>query len=291
MSFRANQPCLGKHVAALVLTLSLTSGVALASFSYDFDSLVAGQTALGQDGWSPLLPAMTVHASAAWVSTGPGINGSDCLRVMSGIAPGDGAWITRAIPRMTYTSQDRAVEFGVQVWCLGQSMNSGSLILFTGPSGSVHLGLDGNDYGPIKTESNVGRGDQLSLQHWYALKLVIDFSMAGASATLYHRDLTTGEASFSQDSWLRNFNLGLIPDSAGSYSFDKLIARLDSQSSGTYMDNIFMQGPQPVPEPATCGALTGLFCLVAAAGSGVSRACPRGAKTKQPSGGDPRCQP
>ena len=73
---------------------------------------------------------------------------------------------------------------------------------------------------------------------------MIDFSVPGGSATLYHRDVTAGETTFTQDSILHGVEMQIpqVPwgPPAGQYEISGIGVRPDGYSWDTgqfYLDN------------------------------------------------------
>jgi hypothetical protein len=174
-------------------------------FSYDFESLsLKPGDLLGQDGWTGHTasnPSLRVvpgtDANRTQVIAG---SGADCRRfkwcrdwlpATAGMTVTEEYWAYPVEPKKEYLVMG--------AWWAGESNPSAALFGISGGKWYVR------EAGPRGVEY-FGDGG-IKANHWYNVKLVVDFSVPGGAATLYHRDLTAGEESFVQDSLLRNVEM------------------------------------------------------------------------------------
>lgn len=235
---------------ALAVSLAFTgSSLAQNSFTYDFENLTVGNDLVGQDGWTQV---------ATWfspvISNGTGVDTSKTASRLSP-AQGNGTGAQRSLgSTFTYTPADTNVEWQFDGIGAGGGATQLSLlgITFGEQSNAAYLRL---------ANSQELLGDALTSSDWYQLRLSLNFSVPGVSASLAYRDLTANSLTFTQDSVLQNINLGLTPNGQGNYQTSSIQIRMDTDTGGTYLDNINLQG---VPEPSTyaMGVLGGIGLLL-----------------------------
>ena len=172
----------------------------------------------------------------------------------SNVAHGDlGAGVAEAecfLPvAFHYTAADTAIVWScwAKVGPLGCNNNA-----IAGPSGhhtpnGTVFGINvGSEQVPTTYVNCVGNqlGDALVFGHWYEIRVVVNFSVAGGIATLMYRDLTLGQPAFTVDALLRNVNLGLGTDVSGSFPFLQAYLRVDDQCAGVcYVDRLHIGAP------------------------------------------------
>lgn len=92
--------------------------------------------------------------------------------------------------------------------------------------------------------------------HWYEIRLQISVdatTLSNSTGTLYIRDVTAGETTFTALSDLTNINLGLGISQRNPANYT---AWLLKGGNGSEFDNLeFGTGTLPVPEPASVGVL------------------------------------
>jgi hypothetical protein len=210
---------------------------ALPNFDYNFDTLVNNQTIFGQDKW-----VNAVVGNVA-VRKGSGINQTQTAKGEGGSA-GSGA--RRPLDNaFYYTAKDTKVVWGV--W--GYVPSGGNNVTAIGGLYPFYFGphqLGGltqlTTYLPRQAPLTYVTGDVLLHDHWYEYRVIVDFSVSGGSATLSYRDVTSGATAFTNDSIIKNVNLGLVPDGLGRYGFSEVIIRNDGAG---YVDNLHFDAPAP----------------------------------------------
>jgi hypothetical protein len=214
-------------------------------FSYDFErpSLVPGNL-LGQDGW-----ISTWWGPKPSLVVGPG-TGVNHTQVIGGRGYGDFAnyrpfkwarqWIQIAAGMVATqefwvcaaTPENTDVVMGA-TWAGGGNQGGG---LFGISQGTWYIrrpqspGITFTGDGGIKPN------------HWYVVRLDIDFSVSGGLATLYRRDATAGETAFTEDSRLRAIAMEVphVPwePPEGQYEISGISTRPGCNNVGPfYLDN------------------------------------------------------
>ncbi len=256
----------------VVVIVAIAAGHAQAGVisSYDFNSLNAGALN-GQDGWDK---DNAVYSSPEVFAPTSGDNLTNVLRY-SGTTTDDSV---RHSPTFTFTSIDTAIEF--HFWAY--SGNN---------SGGIYAGLAWADSAPQPPLPNMGLvvhggamttyvregsashteyfGTALTNGHWYELKAVMDFSTAATATTMWYRDITAGQLTFTQDATMGTRNLNVPTTNPGTYTANGYSVRIDkgTQISGAYvqyLDNYSVVDPKVIPEPSTLALLAaGLVGLLA----------------------------
>jgi len=224
-----------------------------AEFVYDFESLTVNQSIIGQDGWEKLNEIFNI----ANVTYGTGVNTS---KVAKGAYSKPAAAITRRPfdEPLFYTSVDTDIHWRLRA----RNGNGFPVNSAWGGGGRARFGLEGGATDTatyLDSPGFAGKGDLINGSHWHEFELVVDFSVLGGEATLFHRDLTAGIPTFTMDGTIQNKSLGLTPDGTGRYEIPYVFLRLDG---GGEIDNVFMQ--VAVPEPSAC-ALFGIAAMIIAA--------------------------
>jgi hypothetical protein len=98
---------------------------------------------------------------------------------------------------------------------------------------------------------------------WFDMKLVMNFSVAGGSGTLYRRNVTLGEKAYTQIAGLTNIPLGFTAV-GGVYTLDRMSFRCDSLAD-TYGGGIgYVDNYSCVPEPSVLAMLGAGLCALLA---------------------------
>jgi hypothetical protein len=212
-------------------------------FSYDFEPpLVKAGYLLGQDGWTgqtdnetPFRVTSGTGANCSQVIAGIGNGEANCrrfkwtrdwLRVAPGTIVTEEFWVYAARPERAYLVMGG--------WWAGDSS----------PAAGVFGISDGKWYvreAAPPAQENAGDGG-IKANHWYDVKLVIDFSVPGGLATLYQRDVTAGEKTFIRDNILRDVEMRIPPvpwgPPAGWYEIMGISVRSGGSGvEGSYFDN------------------------------------------------------
>ncbi len=242
--------------------------------SYDFNHLSDG-TILGQD--SPAWTKPLAHGNFT-VGDVVGADGNTSKAIYRTEDPGGTtATVTnlRDWPTpVNFTSADTAVWQSFQ-FKLNSSTGYQGLVggaRFSGAEDlrSPYFGMDHSSvdkwYMRIRCDGSshhIYGGSDIVDDHWYEVKLVMDFSTAGGLGTLYHRDLTLS-AGWVQDTVLSNVALCITP-TAGQYEVTGLSFSSGDQRANPpagWIDNYVLDDPK-VPEPGTLVLLaTGLIGLL-----------------------------
>ncbi len=246
--------------------------------SYDFEGRSYG-TLLGQDtpawalahaSWGSLVVAdvvgadgntsKAIHRSAA-VYTGTTVgNVRDWPTPVSFTSADTAVWQSfQFMPNPNASSSDKHISGGAQFQ--GETVNYNMVF------GVERYPFEPSDDGINKwylrdTNGNEYRGDtDIVDDHWYEVKLVMDFSTTGGLGTLWHRDLTD-DGDWIRDTALTGKSLH-IAETAGEYVVTGLKFRTGDQwvsddPPAGWIDNYVL-----VPEPGTLALLaTGLIGLL-----------------------------
>ena len=232
-------------VSALALATRLAGA---ATFTYDFESLNTGSLE-GQDGWSTSVPGQAYPV----VTAGPG-NGNTS-RVLQGVSNSPSSIGFRrylpfpflfdsANPLGSVTFWARAGGVGANDF-VGGGLEINGWIL---PVAGIYFAT--GDATPktfirVATTGVYTYGSLLVKDHWYEIKLDVDFSVAGGRGSLSYRDVTAGQIVFTADPALQNIALGITPNPEGRYVASSFGFRTGISINGdTFcLDNFSATGP------------------------------------------------
>ncbi|MBN1394910.1 MAG: PEP-CTERM sorting domain-containing protein [Pirellulales bacterium] len=266
-------------LALVVLLAGACSVQAEVIRSYDFNGLSNGSIG-SQDSWTLMTPGWgaTSHLAVGDV-VGADENTSKAVyrdtAVHNGTNVGDyRLWSEGPV---SFTSTDTAITQSFQLKLAGGENREGVVggASFYGAnyyynmvfgadcaagaaSGRLHL----RNSSAIETY-----GDSISVNKWYEVKLVMDFSTAGGLGTLWYRDMETPGAVWTKDGTIVDKPLGIAQKTPGVYEVTGLKYRIFEYTLSTsqigWADNYKLDDPK-VPEPSTLALLaTGLIGLLA----------------------------
>jgi hypothetical protein len=202
---------LRKTVPLLVLFICWATtihGWADTLFTYNFNNLTPGQPLAsstgGQDNW------FNGSFGSPIVDFGTGVDTSLVAKtdLNTSTSPSQAAGHPLSTS-ITYTPAD------IGVWSFDGSGLSNQILvineLFGQKSGQTYL----ETFAPFNGTPTEYFGDPLSTTDWYQFRLVIDFSVftlngnrgTGGLGTLFYRDLTLGETTFTEDGTIRNIDM------------------------------------------------------------------------------------
>ena len=257
--------CILAAVAVLLVAAGPVWADTLPSYKFENPPLNPASNLIGQDGW--IISSSTY--AGEYITLGPGPGGSyDKTQTVQGSAPqsakrpfgstvnfASGSRVTEDI--WVYTgSGTSSYAFGGAVFgTLGDATggwNSG---------GGGVFGVWGGPFAIFDCNATLDTGATPTSNHWYDVRLAIDFSSANASvggkATLSYEDLTAGATSFTTDTSLTNVAFH-APTASGNYYSQGYGIRFVGSGDGQ-LDNF-----NTVPEPSTLVLLvTGLIGLLA----------------------------
>jgi hypothetical protein len=258
-----------RHLLLVGLVLVAAASQSPAATIYDFEGLNSGQDLIGQDGW--------VIKSTSWtgdidVASGSGVNTSQVARGSGTVSGGalrvnDASYsfpsfqgnetnvFMQADVRLG-TSSIRTAMFG-----LGHDVNGDDYIGTGPPELGPRFGVGYQDYGTdsfvVRAADNTittrsiatanGGASAGSSTDWFQVRLLMDFTAdAGdGSGSLFYRNLTAGDTSFSPVTGLQNVDLNLASTETDPTTWDTLYIRLHD---GSQIDNL---DPTSVPEPSS----------------------------------------
>jgi len=241
--------------AALFLSVALTAVVARGDVTYTFEGLtvdagLAGQDNWGRDAYPNQLVQVGTGVNATTVSGNPSVTHGILYRI------NDAGW---NYPAFTGTETNAKAEFDVTYSTIGgpHIMLAGDTNLdnyIAGSEAGPQFGIanDGKFYVrnagfgaenqvPITTEGSPG--------DWFRVQLVTDFAANGGngSSSLFYKNLTLGQSTFTPVAGLQNVDVNLTAGPAPS-AWNAIMSRIDTPVSAlatgavsTY-DNIVING-------------------------------------------------
>lgn len=268
-----------------LLGAALTAPALAANFLYDFDALTTGGL-IAQDGWysprsywgNPTIVSSTAPSGTSNMiqETGTGSGGYAAARALPTGTFYSG---TETAAVFQYDAQATRFYSGNTMWLggngdhqvLGDDWSGAQAKL--GPSLGFYNSTAGVYTFRLGTKAASGGWTILSyvstvpLGDWVSIQLIMDFTAnAGAgSGSLFFKDLTTGETSFTAAPGLQNINLGLTVGAglAAGYTPDKWNQiGFDFAPVNTYpakLDNLLVSSTIPEPSALPLLALGGLM--------------------------------
>ena len=225
-------------------------------WSYDFNDLTVG-TIVGQDGWATF-PGTWWDFDVASVAGANGSMSNAARTAASTSTFSTGNYRAWGTP-MIFTGADTTVTQAFQ-FCRDETDDDDLQIVSAGAafSGLVEwrmlFGTDAGKFHIRHGEGYVYHGSDVASEHWYDVKLDMDFSTE--TVTLSYRDLTEGDTSWTADS--------LLTDMPMLTTVKTLTGLSIRGRTGGCLDNYrIFSGTDPIPEPGTLALLaTGLIGLL-----------------------------
>jgi hypothetical protein len=246
---------------------------------YTFDNLTVDANLIGQDNWVHFNSGAT-SGSEALVKLGTGTNTSNVFSANTGNVqvgrPNDANF---SVPTFTGTEQvylEADFQFGTQLAQVAASHvvpdsmaatdRSMSPIfgwfLFGGPPQTMHFALRKANFGASAFVPVADVAPEIVLGDWVRLRMEVDLAAnAGdGSASLFYKDLTLGQTSFTPVLGLQNFAAGLLANNGNDYFWDGIYLRGGISGGNNAIDNLEFG---LIPEPGSIGLLA--IALVALA--------------------------
>ena len=226
--------------AGFALSLHCQGGAVAATFAYDFEGLTNGALA-GRDGWNTYLTPW----GDCIVTNGPA-GSTNTSKVLGSQSFANAEGVARLLPMSVVLDPANPVA-EVRFFAYGKDANAYCL---AGPMVNDNwlplMGLAVSN-SQLRTYLRQGNGTQnygslLTTQHWYEVRLVMDFSTVGGKGTLSYRDVTAGQVAFTTDSTFQNFPLVASQNDVGDYWIDSFVCRL-ANATGSYVDDVVFEAP------------------------------------------------
>lgn len=235
-----------------------------AVFTYDFESPPINSLGVlsGQDNWSSL------GGSAFIVTNGTGFNTSQVVGTGGSAGSNfagrinDGSFTfgsLTGVTSLTLGFDTRYVNGGT-----GGVSNQAHFYLNSSPVASTQsafFGLEGNNL--TINNSAFALPGSLNFDDWISLRLVMDLTANGGdgSGSLYYKNLTDGDTSYSAVAGLQGINLNLDP-LQDPLQWNRMMLRTGSYE-GNKIDNLYIETSSAVPEPSRALlAMLGLCGLI-----------------------------
>ena len=250
---------------------------------YTFENLTSGAALIGQDNWVHFNTGATSGPEMN-VLIGTGFNTSKVIAGNSGNAQvGRANDANFSVPTFTGTEQvylEADFQLGTQqanfaaahIVPDAQAATSRSMSpifgwrpIGTPPNNPMNFMLRKANFG---TETAVPVPDvapEIVLGDWVRMRMEVNLAANGGdgSASLFYKDLTLGQTSFTPIPGLQNLVAGLLANNGNDYFWDGMYARSGLSAGNNPMDNFEVGLISGIPEPSSIGLLA--IALVALA--------------------------
>ena len=248
---------------------------------YTFENLTAGANLIGQDNWVHFNTGAT-SGNEALVLIGTGSNTSKVVAGNQGNAQvGRANDANFSVPTFTGTEQvylEADFQFGTQLAQFAaahvvpdtQAATSRSMSpifgwqpIGTPPNTVMNFILRKALFG---TSTNIPVPDvapEIVQGDWVRLRMELNLAANGGdgSASLFYKDLTLGQTSFTPIPGLQNLAGGLLSNNANDYFWDGMYVRSGISAGNNPIDNLEIG---LIPEPTSIGLLAIAFVALAA---------------------------
>jgi hypothetical protein len=249
---------------------------------YTFENLTSGANLIGQDNWVHFNTGAT-SGSEALVLFGTGSNTSKVFSPNQGnVQVGRANDANFSVPTFTGTEQvylEADMQFGTQqanfaaahVVPDSQAATSRSMSPIIGwqpvgtpPNNPMHFSLRKANFGTTTVIGPIADvAPEIVLGDWVRIRMELNLAANGGdgSASVFYKDLTQGQTSFTPIPGLQNLAAGLLANNGNDYFWDGMYLRGGISAGNNPMDNLEVG---VIPEPTSVGLLAMAFVALAA---------------------------
>jgi hypothetical protein len=245
---------------------------------YTFENLTVDANLIGQDNWVHFNTGAS-SGSEALVKLGTGTNTSNVFSANTGnVQVGRANDANFSVPTFTGTEQvylEADFQFGTQLAqfaaahvvpdsmaATDRSMSPIFGWLLFGTPQAMSFSLRKANFGTSTQIPVADVAPEIVLGDWVRLRMEVDLAANGGdgSASLFYKDLTLGQTSFTPVLGLQNFVAGLLANNGNDYLWDGMYLRGGISGGNNAIDNLEVG---VIPEPTSIGLFAIAFVALA----------------------------